>query len=119
MIDIVPTTAAHVRELYGRDLPMTIYGVSALDDDKVLGMGALLLTEGCMIAVCKVSEEARADIRRHRRAFIVGWRKLLAIAKARGLTVRAVPQEHIVGARSMLRHFGFHEIENGVWECQN
>ncbi len=40
MVNLVPATAEHVEALYGKSLPVTIFGIAGVEGDQVRGMGA-------------------------------------------------------------------------------
>lgn len=119
MVEIVPATQAHVSALYGGSLPVTLYGVAAIEDGKLLCMGALYVENGCMVATCKIADEARPNLKRYARVFFMGWSRLRAIAEARRLPVRARPDPDAPRSAALLDRLGFVPIENGAWEWTN
>ena len=52
MVNLVPATAAHVLQLYGKPLPVTIFGIAGVEGDRVLGMGAIYAEDGTT-AICE------------------------------------------------------------------
>ena len=119
MVSLVPATEAHVRALYSSPLPVTVFGVAGVEAGRVLGLGALYLEQGCMVATCRFSDEAKRDLKRHTRAILIAARRLLAVAAKKRLPVRAIAAPGEVRAEALLAHLGFAPIENGVWEWSN
>ena len=108
MVKLRPCTAADIELLYGALLPITVYGITAVDEnDHVLGMGAVYPVDGCMAMICNIDPEARKRLKRHTRVLLKGARRLQAIAARRHLPVRAV---------ALLLHLGFCHIEKDVYE---
>ena len=116
MITLLPATAAHVLALYGKSLPVTIFGIAGVEGERVLGMGAIYAEDGNMVLTCRIAEEARADLRSHTRALLHGARALLAEATKARLPVRCVADRRYPRAVELLEHLGFRRIDKDLFE---
>lgn len=119
MIKLVPLTAEHILAIYGKPLPVTVFGIAGVENGCVLALGALYLDQGCMVATCLFSDEAKRDLKRHTRAILIAAKRLLEIAARRNLPVRAIAAPDAPRAEAFLVHLGFAPVGKGIWEWIN
>ena len=117
MVNLRPSTAADVAELFGR-LDISVIGITATEDERVLGMGAIYPHDGSLLLICKVAPEARKHLPRHAKTMVKGARRLLAIAAQYKLPVRVVADRKYPRAAALIEHLGFKYIGKDVYECQ-
>lgn len=116
MIKLVPSTAEHILAIYGKPLPVTVFGIAGVENGCVLALGALYLDQGCMVATCRFSEEAKRDLKRHTRAILIAAKRLLAVAAGKHLPVRAIAAPGEARAEALLAHLGFKPVGKDVHE---
>ena len=116
MVNLVPATAEHVQALYGKSLPVTIFGIAGVEGGQVLGMGAIYAEDGKMVITCKITEDARQDLRKHAKAILRAARALLEQAARTRLPLRCVADRRYPRAVELLEHLGFRHIDKDVYE---
>ncbi len=116
MITLRATQPADVRALYGKPLPMSITGLTAVEGERILGMGAIYPSDGCMVLVCQVHPAARPLRLRHARAMLAGAHRLLRTAAQARLPVRAFADRTHPGAAELIERLGFRHVEKDVYE---
>lgn len=119
MVKLRPATAADIRTLYGDPLQVTVRGFVGTDNGNVLGIGAIFPSDGCMVLIFKLTDDARRNLKSKKaviKSMLVGARKLLQIAAAHHLPVRTVANKKYPRSVELIEHLGFRHIEKDVYE---
>lgn len=114
----MPATQAHVIEMYGSPLPVTIRGLAAVDGDKVQMLACIYPEDGRMILAFKATPEARANMRAHTRTILKGARRLIGIACSSKLPLQAMVDTRYPRAAELAEHLGFRKIEKDIYQWQ-
>jgi hypothetical protein len=117
MPEIVHATASMIESLHRAPMPRTARVLAALDDDgNVLGVAGYYPQQGKLVMFAGISDEARAEIRSHRRILIRCARQIMGMAKEHRMEILAYADPEIEGSETLLSHLGFYAIGQGVWE---
>jgi N-acetylglutamate synthase-like GNAT family acetyltransferase len=112
-VEFRPTTSDDLPHLTDKPLPFRIKAVTALIDDRVVGVGGIgFMPDGAVVALVQMTDE----MRRHKFALHRMAKRFLAEVKASGIQeLVTLADQDITGAENWLRHLGFKPIErNGV-----
>ena len=119
MANLRPTTAEDIRTLYGAPLQVTVHGITGTDDGRVLGFGAIFPSDGCMVLIFRLAEDARQEFASRKawiKTMLTGARKLLQIAADNHLPVRTVADPKYPRSVELIQHLGCRHIEKDVYE---
>ena len=114
-----PTTAEDIKTLYGIPLQVTVHGITSIEDGRVLGFGAIFPSDGCMVLIFRLAEDARQEFSSRKswiKTMLVGARKLLQVAAENRLPVRTVADRKYPRSVELIEHLGFRHIEKDVYE---
>lgn len=112
MISIVDATADHLAEFYP-SLERTCRAWVLMDGDRVLGVCGFYRAGAGNV----VFTEIRPELRSHPVAIVRAARRVLVDVKARGLPVFANCDFAVEASERFLRHFGFQQLQSGVFQC--
>jgi hypothetical protein len=120
MVELVPATPEMVRAVCGEaGLPRSAYALAAIEDGRVLGLGAAAVVGVRWIVCCQIHPEVRAELKAYRRPLLEAARRVLALTARRpALPVHAQPDPAVPGAVAFLAHLGFAPRGDGDWELR-
>ncbi len=116
MIAIRPMVANDVQKLYGEPLRVTVRGITAEENGRVLGIGAIYPSDGCTVLICCINSRIRPLSFRHAKALLEGARQILAMAFETRLPVRVVADRRQTRAVALIKHLGAHHVEKDIYE---
>jgi hypothetical protein len=116
VVKLRPALASDVIALYGEPLHTTVLGITGVEGDRVLGMGAIYPSDGCMVMICRIAPDARCELQRHAKTMVRGARRLIAIAGKTKLPLRTVADRRFPRAVELIEHLGFRHLEKDIYE---
>lgn len=111
-IDLKPATADLIKRFYGR-VPRTAQAYVAVKGEKVLGVAGLYQDGDKLIAFTDLGET-----RQSKRTIVQGARLLMPLIRAARMPVFALCDPAIEGASTLLEHYGFRPVGEGVYQWQ-
>ena len=116
MVSLRPATQADILAVIGKPLPHTVMAFVGEEQGRVLGLGAMYVTDGTWVLICAIAQDVRPLVHKHAKAMLVGARRLLALAAQTRLPVRTVADTRHPRAIELIEHLGFRHIEKDVYE---
>ena len=117
--EIVPATPDLIRRFYGGEMPKrTVRALMLVVDGEPVVIGGYYTTlhEGDAKAIV-FSEDKDGALRRYAKSAVrMGWR-VMGMAFASGAKVYAGQAAHLESSRRFIQHFGFVEVDKGVFQC--
>lgn len=111
MIKIVPSTAEHIKAMYGATHGVTVRAVSAVEDGQVIGIGGVYKSNGNTVAFLRLSDRMRSNPK----TLLKSVREFLS--KIEG-PIFANCDTKIEAAPRFLSHLGFVNIKGDLWLIQ-
>lgn len=109
--EIRPATPDLMQRFYGGTPKRTSQAIVAVRGERVLGVAGILHENGKAVAFTELSDEVRAD----KRLIVRAYRMLLPMLEAAG-TVYALADQSVERSDVLLRHYGFEQIDERVWQ---
>lgn len=116
MINLRPMQPEDIQQLYGEPLKITVRGITAEEDGRVLGIGAIYCHDGCSVLICCINHRIRPLSIKHAKAMLKGARQLLAMAFETRMPVRVVADRRETRAVALIKHLGAKHIEKDIYE---
>lgn len=107
-MNIVPATREHIVALYD-NAPVTVRAIAAVQDGRVFGIAGIYKDGLRDVAFVKITEE----LKNNRRAIIIGSKLFFKMFGHRNML--AIRDKCIDGADEFISHFGFKELQDGVY----
>ena len=112
--EIVPVTSDLILKYYGRPAHNTMRGIAVVRDDKVLCIGAVVITDGQAFVCSDISDE----LKKNKRWLILAAREVMKIAASLRLPVFARADASIDRSESFLKHLGFEHVMDRIYRWQ-
>lgn len=114
MTAIVPATQELLERFYGYTPKRSQRAVVAVDGERVIGVAGVYMDDGRQVMFSDLTDEIRKD----KRTIVRGIREVLRLAAKRHLPVHALADPEIEGSETLLRHMGFEEIADRIYQWQ-
>lgn len=115
MAEIVNATPAHIQRLYAKPLPRTARVIAAVEGETVLGITGFYPQDGRIVLFAGIADEARSQMKRHKRTLIACARKIMGMVAERKTPVFACADPKIAGSDVLLKHLGFEHDRDDIW----
>lgn len=104
--EIVAATLADFVALYGHPPPFSFQGFVVRDAGVPVGIGGLYLSNGAYVVFSRINAAIR------KRVIVAVCRKVMDLARDKGVQVYAVREEGVMTSPGLLAHFGFEQLDD-------
>jgi len=111
MTEIVPATPELLSSYYGSPPARSQRAVAVVKDGSVIGVGGVYADGDRQVMFSDMTDELRRD----KRALIMGMRAVMKLAARRALPVVAEADAEIEGSEKLLEHMGFEHIGQRIY----
>lgn len=118
MINIRPASMSDMLDFYGHGPKRTQRSFAVVEDEQIIAIAGIYIDTSRLVLFSDISEAVDKNEYRYRRAFIRFFRKLTEIVRGYNLPVQAVADPGIPRSCELLRHMGFKEIIDGIYQWQ-
>lgn len=118
MINIRPASPDDIIEFYGYSPKRTQRAFSVLEDGQIIAIAGVYIDTSRLVLFSDISDAINKDEYRYRKAFIQFFRKLKEIISRYQLPVQAMADPGTPKSCDLLKHMGFEEIINGIYQWQ-
>jgi hypothetical protein len=116
MAEIVPATMEMIRAVTDDPLPRTVRAIAAVEGERVLGVTGFYAENGGLVIFSGFADQTRAEIDRHKRTLILCARKIMSMAREKGMPIYAICDSSIPKAAVLLRHLGFSHVYRETYQ---
>lgn len=107
-MDIIPATKEHILALYN-DAPVTVRAIAAVENGQVFGVAGIYKDGFRDVAFVKITDKLKND----KRSIIIGSKLFFKMFGHRNML--AIKDQCLDSADGFIKHFGFKELQDGIY----